>query len=183
MAFLEQFSAAEQALLISLPYRVGLWLSQSDTSGGAVADARERAALARIIAGHARGNFNSPFVHEVMKACYEQRADWPRWRDNVDRVPGECQQAVAALEGRLNGRDLIAYRQTIMTIAAAIAKAFREAPEGRGGMLGQYLRIAVDSLIGLIRREKYVSAELLNISVKEDVALGTLAEALRMPEA
>lgn len=183
MAFLEQFSAAEQGLLVALPYRVGLWISQSDASGGAMADARERAALARIIAGHARSNFNSPFVHEIMQSCYEMRGDWPRWRDNIDRVPGECQQAVAALEGRLNGRDLIAYRQSIMTIAAAIAKAFREPVEGRGGIIGQYFRIGVDSVIGLIRREKYVSAELLNISIKEDAALGTLAEALRMPEA
>ena len=183
MAFLQQFSAAEQALLVALPYRVGLWVSQSDTSGGAVADARERAALARIIAGHARGNFASPFVHEVMRACYEQRTEWPRWRDSVGRVPQECQHAVAALEGRLNGRDLLAYRQAIMTIASDIAKTFREPPEGKGGIVGQYIRIAIDSVIGLIRREKYVSTELLNISVKEDVALGTLAEALRMPEA
>lgn len=183
MAFIEQFSAPEQALLVALPYRVGFWVSISDNSGGAIADAKERAALARIIAGHARGNFNSPFVHEVMRLCFEQRGTWSQWRDNIDRVPGECQRAVAALEGRLNSRDLVAYRQVIMTIAHDVAKAFREKPEGKGGIAGQYFRIMVDSLIGLIRREKYESASLLNISVREDVALGTLAEALRMPEA
>jgi hypothetical protein len=182
MAFLEQFSAGEQSLLVTLPYRAGLWISMSDTTGGAMADAQERATLARIIAASARGNFNSPFVHEVMKSCFERRAEWPQWRDNIDRIPRECQQVVGALEGRLNGRDVLAYRQEIMSIANNVARAFREqAPGGEGGAFGHRARGMLDALIGLIRREKFDKVDLLNISVKEDVALGTLAEALRMP--
>ena len=182
MAFLEQFSASEQVLLVTLPYRVGLWISMSDTTGGAMADAQERATLARIIAASARSNFSSPFVHEVMKACFERRSEWAQWRENIDRIPRECQQVVGTLEGRLNGRDVLAYRQEVMSIANNVARAFREqGPDGKSGVFGHRVRGVLDAFIGLIRREKFDSVDLLNISVKEDVALGTLAEALRMP--
>lgn len=182
MAFLEQFSTAERALLVILPYRAGYWISVSDDDGGIVADARERATLARIIAASARSNFNSPFVHEIMRESFERRAEWPQWRENIDRVPRECQQAVATLEGRLNVRDLLAYRRQIMSIAQDVAKAFREKPEGGWMELpSYYMRGAMNSLISLIKREEYDEVDLLSISVKEDVALGTLAQALRMP--
>lgn len=179
MAFLEQFSSAEQALLVILPYRAGLWISVSDTAGGTVADAQERAMLARIIAASARSNFSSPFVREVVRECYGRRAEWSQWRENIDSVPQECRQAVAILEGRLNARDIQAYREQIMSISNSVAKAFREKPEK--GAVSFYVRLMLNGLISLINHEKYDSVDLLNISVKEDMALGTLAEALRMP--
>jgi hypothetical protein len=182
MAFLEQFSEPEKALLVALPYRAGLWISQSDSTGGGTADAQEQKALAQIIEQKARGMFRSAFVHEVMAETYARRAEWPQWGEGMDRVPGECRRAVELITPRLIVHDVEAYRHTVMAIARDVARAFREYDENAGalGRLTTALRIQIDSLIGVLRGEEYESKVLLNISEKEDIALGTLATALRL---
>ncbi|MBU0859800.1 MAG: hypothetical protein KJ667_07665 [Alphaproteobacteria bacterium] len=184
MAFLEQFSGPEKALLVALPYRAGLWVSQSDATGGKTADAQELQALSRIIEAKARGMFRSAFVHEVMAETYGRRTEWKQWADGVERVPDECRHAMVLLEKKLIERDILAYRQTVMTIADDVARAFREHDEnvGMGGRLLTMAGIMIDKLIGVFRGEEYESTALLNISEKEDLALGTLAAALRMDQ-
>ena len=55
MAFLDGFSKEEQDFLVSLPYRVGLWVSSIDATGGSAADGDEQEALEKCIAGIAHG--------------------------------------------------------------------------------------------------------------------------------
>lgn len=181
MAFLEQFSAAEKSLIVALPYRAGLWVSQSDQTGGRRADALEHQALGRIIEGRVKGGFKSTFVHEVMKEVFARRGDWAGWASVLDRVPDECREAVALLQPRLMATDMTAYRHGIMSIARDVAMAYREHDESVSTMarLMTDLRIGTDKLIGMIRGEAYMSEALLNISEKEDMALGALAAGLK----
>lgn len=181
MAFLEQFSAAEKALIVALPYRAGLWISLSDSTGGARADARELKALSDIIETRARGMFRSAFVHEIVAETHGRKGEWPNWADVIDRVPDEARHAVKLLEGKLMARDVDAYRHTVMAIAQDVARAFREHDENAslGGRIMTMVRIKLDQAIGVLRGEQYESEALLNISEKEDMALGRLAAALR----
>ena len=41
MSFLHNLSPEDREMLISLPYRMGYWISQSDTSGGDDSDEEE----------------------------------------------------------------------------------------------------------------------------------------------
>jgi len=53
MSFLDDISSAERELLVSLPYRVGIFVSKSDEEGGEVSGEQELRALSNILTGYA----------------------------------------------------------------------------------------------------------------------------------
>ena len=67
MGYLDHFSEEERQLLIKLPYRAGLWISASDTTGGDESDEAEKQALASIVRGFTEDFLKSEFVEAVMR--------------------------------------------------------------------------------------------------------------------
>ncbi|HEY8189924.1 MAG TPA: hypothetical protein VIF12_04520 [Micavibrio sp.] len=181
MAFLDEFSQEEQDFLISLPYRVGLWVSSSDDTGGALADGHELEALEKSIAGIVHGMFESAFVHEVMAEAFLRKPDWRNWEADIARVPEDCRRAVTLLQGKLTQRDVDSFRRILMQIGLEVARAFREYDKNEP-LLYRFIRLigmGVDRFFGALQGEKHVSEHLLNISYEEDLALNKLAKALR----
>lgn len=181
MAFLEQFSAEERALIISVPFRAGHWVSVVDDTGGAKAGDAEREALENIITERARGMFESAFVHEVMAETCTRQDDWKAWSDNMDTVLEDCAKVVGIIGGKLAERDLDAYRMNVMGIGLAVAKAFREMDDGAPFFVKLQTKILlfIEAIVRLIKRDRSYDAEsALNISFEEDVALTKLSKAL-----
>jgi hypothetical protein len=182
MAYLDQFSADEKNLLISLPYRAGLWVSASDATGGHTADEKELEALAKSIQGLSQGMFESALVHEVMAETFLHRAEWPVWAKNYGVTPDDCKRAIALMQARkVPPRDVDAFRRMLMQIGLEVARAFREYDRNEpfSHRLVRQISILVDSFFGALQGEKHVSEDILNISYSEDIALNALAMALR----
>jgi len=57
MNFLDQLTEDQRTLLVSLPYRAGLFVSQSDNAGGDDSDDAEMQALDNIITGYSQEIF------------------------------------------------------------------------------------------------------------------------------
>jgi hypothetical protein len=181
MGFLKDFSRDERDLVISLPYRVGLWVSSSDATGGTDSNLQEEVALEKAINSIAQGMFESAFVHEIMAETFLRREDWRSWSVNVKNVPQDCVKAVKVLQSRIPQRDVDAYRHILMQVGLEVARAFREYDQS-APLFTRILRgisIGVDRIFGIMHGEKYVSEDLLNISYEEDLALNELAKALR----
>jgi hypothetical protein len=180
MAFLEKFAPDEREMLVSLPYRAGIWVGNSD--GGPLPDAAdsETAALERVIQQLGRGAFKSAFAHEVMAEMISRRKDWPEWAKNAADVPALCEKAVALVGAKLGAHDLDGYRSNIMSIAVAVAKAFREFDytESPVVRVWTYIKLSLDQAIGLFTGERFSNDDILNISYAEDMSLATLAKAL-----
>lgn len=181
MAFLEKFSADERDVLVSLPYRVGVWISRADNTGYPESAGAELAALERIILRKARGMFESAFVHEVMAETCAQKSQWPQWAARAQDVSADCEKAVAVIAAKLSKRDLDAYRRNVMYIAVEVAKAFREFDV----QASRFSR-AVDSFRRFLDRIAGVAGgapeggDWRRISFEEDVALADLSKALGM---
>ncbi len=180
MAFLEQFSAEEKDMLVSLPYRAGLWVSSADKTGSPDAEDREIATLEKIITDMGKGMFDSAFAHEVMAETFARRGDWKSWTTGLETVPDTCTKAVAVISGKLGDHDLDGYRQNIMNIGMAVAQAFREFDYNTPFPLRAftYTKLAIDRLIGKLTGQEYESNDILNVSYDEDVALAKLAKSL-----
>jgi len=181
MAFLEQFSEEERELIVSIPYRAGLWVSTVDDAGGTAAGHDELNALESIIAEKGRGMFESAFVHEVMAETHTRQGEWKRWAENLSTLLDDSTKSITIIQGKLAEKDLDAYRMNIMAIGLAVAKAFREVDASASFMdkVNMQIRLFRDAAMRILRREKYWDkASILNVSAAEDEALDKLSKAL-----
>lgn len=180
MAFLERFSEDERNLLVSLPYRAGVWISAMDRSGGAASSKAELDALEKIIRRKAQGMLESAFVHEVMNEICAHKSDWAQWAGKTQNVLADSKGATDIIGRKLPAHDLDAYRQNVMYIAVEVAKAFREF-DARMPVLSHVcdaFRRFLDGFVGVSQGGAHESANLRNISYEEDVALAGLSRAL-----
>jgi hypothetical protein len=182
MAFLEKFAPEEREMIVSLPYRAGVWVGKSDGGPAPEAEDSELAALERVIRELGRGTFKSAFAHEVMAETLARRKDWPEWAKNAADVPASCEKAVALVTAKLGPHDLDGYRNNIMRISVAVARAFREFDYTESPVVRAwtYVKLSLDHFIGLFTGERYSNDDILNISYTEDMSLATLARALGM---
>jgi hypothetical protein len=182
MAFLEKFTDEHQDLLVSLPYRAGLWVSCADDEGGNEAHEAEKEALAEIIKKKSAGMFESAFIHEVMAETYTRKDDWRVWGSQIESTEEDCKKAMKIMANTLSKRDLDAYKANIMFIATEVAVAFREfgAKEAIPVKLWTMFKINIDKILGAFTGKKFESESLLNISYEEDLVLAKLSEALRV---
>ena len=115
-----------------------------------------------------------------MIETWARRDSWDKDVQNLENIPDECRRAVELITGQLSRQHLDAYRDTVMSIAVEVAKAYRE-PDGWQGVWSRLLtRIVtgIETLLGFLSGQPYDSKVLLNISYSEDVALSKLSSAL-----
>ena len=181
MAFLESFSDDERGLLVSLPYRVGVMISKSDTTGGDHSEEDEIAMLDQTIAKITHGMFESAFVHEVIAETFMHRKDWPAWSNQADTVTADCKKAVVLIQGKLSQRDVDAYKRILMQIGVEVARAYREYEHAAYFLhnVMRWVSLGFNRLFSLFHGEARPSSDILNISYQEDLALNELAKALR----
>lgn len=181
MADLSEFSDEEQKLLVSLPYKVGAWISQSDDVGGDQDDEMEMQALHDVISGLSKLHEDMPFVHKIAAHTLASRELWPIWANQTFNVPEECGQTMVLLQKRAEERAVKNYASILMQIAYSVAEAWGEF----GDMEDQSaagLGAVVGKITGLFSRgERDVakgSGHAANISASEDSCIMQLSEVL-----
>jgi len=177
------FSSEEQALLSSMPYRVGAWLSKADLQGGEESSKRETEALRYLIYLIA-GNFcESVFVMELMEETIARSNIWSIWGENTDDLLSDARRSVEMVEEKLNPEDLISYKASMMEIALGVARAYGEALDNSsaGKKLNLYAKLWFDRVVSQVKGVhgpgEFEAS--LNISENEHKALLKLAEALK----
>lgn len=181
MAHLEDFTPDQRDLLEALPYRVGLWISASDNTGGGQADEAEALALEMIVTGFAEDFCKSEFVQAMMEDALSRKAEWSAWNQNITEIPGECVRAIDLLSEHLDRKEVTSFKLTLMEIATAVAMAYREFEDNDNlsSRLKVYSRILREKMRALFTGQRTRSAdEFLNISEAEQKALDVLSQAL-----
>ena len=113
-------SYEQKEALIRLPFRVGVWISSSDSSGGAESEARELRALETVIASYAEEYLKSEFVQKLMEKTFAGKAGWSGWTQGIETVPEDCARLMSSLETLLPVRELDAFRENLVDIAVGI---------------------------------------------------------------
>lgn len=174
-----QFSQEDEATLVSLPYRVGLYVSFADTTGGFEAQEAELQSLSNILREFAEDFCKSEFSQKVLMETLRVRGLWPSWSQNIGAAPEECRRIIDLLEIHFDNRALRAFKEVLVEIALAVAMAFREGgaehakKELRLSGFGEILRNVID----LVRMNAN-SAPHMNISKNEQIALERLCKAM-----
>lgn len=181
MSFLDDMTLSSKELLISLPYRVGLLVSKSDTAGGEEADAKEMQALNNIIHGFAEQVFGSEQIQYIISETLAQKQKWPDWSDDLSAVPEECRQAIDIMKDHMGKKDIDAFINHLIEIGEAVALAFKEYEHEES--LSRKIKIYMSYALLKLKKSKSRNAprslqEFLSISVSERKALNEIAQAL-----
>lgn len=177
MEFLNELDDFERDTVISLPYRVGRYVSMSDTTGGDEADQVELELLRNILHGFTQEVFGSELLQHVMSECVRNQHRWGEWNAQVPIAPEDCKEAIRLVELYAGAKEAHAFQTHLMEIGEAVALAFSE--HEHESALSQFMRNVAYSLRSLFSKRKQQSrGGYLSISPKERKALKELAQAL-----
>ena len=182
MAYLDHFNAEQRDLLIKLPYRAGLWISASDTTGGDESDEAERQALAGIVRGFTEDFLKSEFVEEVMRATVQHIEHWDQWNGQVESIPDEVRRGIEIAALYIDYRQIYAFKQSLNDIAMTVAMAYRELGEGTpfAAQMRIYSKYWLECARSYMKKtQPPIMDQYLNISADEHKALDRLNGALR----
>ncbi len=126
MNFLDQLTKDHRDLLVSLPYRVGLFISQSDESGGDESDEAEMQALDAIITGYSQEVFGAETVQYVVGETVQRKSEWDDWGQDVSGIEHDCYKAIDILANVVDDKEVSAFKSSLLEIGENVALAFRE---------------------------------------------------------
>lgn len=171
-------------MIVRLPFRVGLYVSESDQTGGDESAEAERIALENIVTFYVEDTVKSEFAHEVMNETLRRKAEWSSWTGKVSLVDEECTKVSEALTGVIDMKEVFAFKQNLIEIAVVVAQAYREFDASAGAIqkLQVYLSLLMRRIQALFTGAAISSnEELLNISQAERSAIRLLADTLGVP--
>lgn len=180
MSFLNALSEEDLDLFVRLPYRVGLWVSKCDSTGGEVSDAEELQTLSNLLEGIAREIFGAETVQHIITRTIAARDRWDDWDVDLDNVLDECRRAMTKLEQHVDPKEVNAFRQHLFEIGEAVALAFREYNEEDVPLIDR-IRMHVLYYLDTAKARKQgmpvkTKDEYFNISLYERAALAMLRE-------
>ncbi len=169
------------ALLIKLPYRVGLYISVSDKTGGGRSDEAELRALENVVTYYVEDFCKSEFAQAIMLETLRNKSDWGNWNGSIETVPDDCVRVFDALTDQLDMKDIVAFKNNLLEIANAVAMAYREfdATEPWIERFKVYLSILVERIKVMLKGDTGPTADqMLNISREEKAAINLLSQTL-----
>lgn len=125
-----QLSPKDEAILMALPYRIGLYVSYADVTGGWEAQDREQQSLANILRQYSEDFCKTEFCQKLLMETLIRRDQWPLWSQNIDAVPEEAGRIVTILSTMFQDKELRAFKEVLTDVALSVAMAFHEGREG-----------------------------------------------------
>lgn len=171
----------QKQMLVRLPYRVGLWVSKSDSTGGDDSNEQEIMALETVILTYGEDYCKSEFTQSLMEETIASYDDWAKWEENIRRVPEECKQAIYILGNEIGTKELGSFKESIFDIGETVALAYREidAEHNLATNIKVQIRILQKKWQAFRYQYPFSLDHALNISPAEELALGELKIALR----
>ena len=170
-----------QDIVVSLPYRVGLYISESDQTGGDDSSLAERRALENIVTFYVEDTVKSEFAHEVMLETLNRKSQWEGWAQDIGNVPEECMELAYMLKEHVDTKEVAAYKQNLLEVGIAVAQAYCEFSDnvGRMARIETYIALFLKRVQGIFGGEQIPSNDyVLNISAAEKAAIMRLARNL-----
>jgi hypothetical protein len=174
-----QLSPADEELLISLPYRIGLYVSHADITGGWDAQESEIQSLTEILRDYSNDFCKTEFSQKILMDCLAMRGKWPGWSQEVESVPAQSDRAMALLQPMMSEKELSGFCEVLGDIALAVAMAFREdaGADGEDRKGRPIVQEILARLVGILSEKNPLDH--INISDSERAALKKLARSLR----
>lgn len=185
MSALGVFSDDQKQAVVSLPFKVGMWVSHAEDIDGEADDVREKQAIERTVAEIAKLHEGSALLQEVAHAILESRDQWAAWEDQCFHVLKQAPGVVADVKKTLGVAEAKQYRAMVMEIAMTVARAhgefaaFDDEEKAVPGFWGSVVGKIVSGFSGMSQDDK---DHPMNVSPAEDSAISQLSAALKVGE-
>lgn len=126
MSVLSSFSPEEADLIISLPYRVGMYVSYSEDEDGRLDDTLEMKALEDALKKSVNKEVREDSVKEFISVTLENKNKWEAWSQGVFNIEPLCEKAVILLKSRLGINEVKDYVDLCLEVAGDVARAYGE---------------------------------------------------------
>ena len=181
MSELQRFLPADQDLLVSLFYRIGQWMSHiDDTDTSDHSENLEEEQMLKVLTKLSKSANSGPLANEIAAEAIRQKGSWARWAKQTDNVLADVTKAKALIKGQATQDEFVAYGRSLVTIATAVARAYREAEDveeaEEKGFFSWLSEKKAHVTLALTDAEAHKD---LNISPAEDSALNDLVMTLK----
>jgi hypothetical protein len=174
----DRLNDAEKTLVVSLPYRVGLWMSTLEGGGGDMADELEGMAMIDAIEKISTSPYYE-FPAYICRQTLAQKPRWINWSADFATVPDEVRRGMGILKHTIPEGEATHFAEALFLVAASVARAHREETIEAGmsdfpGLVNRLMGKLQDKITGYDNHQ--------NISQSEAAALKRLASCLGLEQ-
>lgn len=172
MPSFHDFLKEDLELIVSLPYRVGIFVSRADDAISTRRDEkREARALRAVLESLGKQDKKCPFLAEVAEQSLSHEDHWPAWRAKKG-LAEDIARSLKLMEARLPAENVKEFRRALFHIGCVVAQAYGEKDGDSEALAGQLIAKLSDRLFNPLDRNPE------NISAAEKAALQKLKETL-----
>ncbi len=179
MSYFNDFLQEELDLVLSIPVRVGFWISHSeDVEGTSRDDEKERLALEKVLSVIQDKTARDSFTHEIVSAALDHKELWQAWEKSAFNVLQDIPKAIGLVRDRLPEDALRGYQKAVYYIANIVAQAACE----QGGEDDLSKEMMGGGLFSKILDRLSVKTDMStpdNVSAAEKAALQKLQQSLK----
>lgn len=175
MPHFDDFLKEDLELIVSLPYRVGIFVARADNARDTDRDEkREEKALRAVLECLGAQEEKCPFLAEVAQESLRHHAYWPAWRAKKG-LAEDIARALRIMEPRLSAESVTQFRRALFHIGSVVAMAYGEQCDQHHSeaLAGQLIARLSDRFFDPLEKNPE------NISAAEKAALQKLKEALK----
>ncbi|MEM7618550.1 MAG: hypothetical protein AAF244_04100 [Pseudomonadota bacterium] len=178
MANFSKLDQKDQFLLVSVPYRVGIWISQvDDVESRKMDDKKEEQVLELAIQKMAGAHRKMPFAAAIMKRIDKSKGYWTQWKQQADEklILEDVEKAIQICETNFKEAEVKQYKQAVWQTGILVAQAYDEGYDPDGEMHVNHFAEWVGSFFAAPKLKKAPE----NMSQKEKSALKKLRSVLK----
>ncbi len=174
MPSFDDFLKEDLELIISLPYRVGMFVARADNDRDTLRDEqREEKALIAVLESLGDNRRACPFLAEVADESLSHRAAWAGWRAKKG-LAEDIARSLRLMKGRLPEESVTQFRKGLFHIGCVVAQAYGESAPQRGeALMSELMTRLSDRFFDPLEKNPE------NISAAEKAALQKLKDALK----
>lgn len=172
MPSFDDFLKEELELIVSLPYRVGIYVARADDAKATRRDEkREARALRAVLESLSAQDKKCPFLAEVAQQSLSHERHWPAWRAKKG-LAEDIGRGLKLMDARLPAENVKEFRRALFHIGCVVAQAYNEKDGESEALAAQWVAILSDRLFDPLAKNPE------NISAAERAALQKLKETL-----
>ncbi|MEM6811355.1 MAG: hypothetical protein AAF549_02700 [Pseudomonadota bacterium] len=179
MSKIQKLSFEDQELLFSLPYRVGMWISNvDDVESRKLDDKNEKKVLEIFLERVSKSGSRMPFSAMIAKKCISSKGSWVSWEAKSEEkvVFADLEKSFLVFKNELSPPELKQFKQLVWQCGITVAQAYDEDADPDGEMHMNHLFEVLGNMLGGGPKLKKAPE---NISAKEKAALKKLRDLLK----